>query len=192
MLQSKNRCAIFCGQKKMPYAFMLTDIQERSEVVMMNRLSLSAEKVQEALKAQGFSFQVTELPASTRTAAEAAKAVGCRVEQIAKSLVFKGKQTGAPYLVIASGVNRVDEKKFAEQVGEPIVKPDADFVRDQTGFSIGGIPPVGHRKTIKTWIDEDLLTHDVIWAAAGTPNAVFKLRARDLQKLTHGVVVPVK
>ena len=159
---------------------------------MTHTLSASAKKVQEALNAQGFSFRVTELPASTRTAQEAAEAVGCRVEQIAKSLVFKGKQTGKPYLVIACGINRVNEKKFGRQVGEPIVKPDADFVREQTGFSIGGVPPVGHAMPIQTWIDEDLLKFDAIWAAAGTPNAVFELRAQDLQKLTNGEVVPVK
>ncbi len=159
---------------------------------MTHTLSASAKKVQEALNAQGFSFRVTELPASTRTAREAAEAVGCRVEQIAKSLVFKGKQTGKPYLVIACGINRVNEKKFGRQVGEPIVKPDADFVREQTGFSIGGVPPVGHVTPIQTWIDEDLLEFDVIWAAAGTPNAVFELRAQDLQKLTKGEIVSVK
>jgi prolyl-tRNA editing enzyme YbaK/EbsC (Cys-tRNA(Pro) deacylase) len=159
---------------------------------MTNELSSSAKKVQDALSGQGFSFRVAELPASTRTAREAADAVGCRVEQIAKSLVFKGKQTGEPYLVIASGINRVDEKKFGKRVGEPIVKPDADYVRERTGFSIGGVPPVGHVKPIRTWIDEDLLTYDVIWAAAGTPNAVFELRSQDLQKLTNGEVVPVK
>ena len=159
---------------------------------MPDKLSSSAKKVQGALHAQGFAFRVTELPASTRTAGEAAEAVGCRVEQIAKSLVFKGKQTGEPYLVIASGINRVDEKKLSRRVNEPIVKPDADFVREETGFSIGGVPPIGHLKPIKTWIDEDLLKYDVIWAAAGTPNAVFELRAEDLQKLTRGEVVPVK
>ena len=159
---------------------------------MTHTLSASAKKVQEALNAQGFSFRVTELPASTRTAQEAAEAVGCRVEQIAKSLVFKGKQTGKPYLVIACGINRVNEKKFGRQVGEPIVKPDADFVREQTGFSIGGVPPVGHAMPIQTWIDEDLLKFDAIWAAAGTPNAVFELRAQDLQKLTKGEVISVK
>jgi len=165
---------------------------DEKEIVMTIKLSSSAKKVQDVLNEQGFSFRVVELPASTRSAREAAEAVGCRVEQIAKSLIFKGKQTGDPYLVIASGINRVDEKKFSRRVGELIVKPDADYVRERTGFSIGGVPPVGHVEAIRTWIDEDLLAYDVIWAAAGTPNAVFELRAEDLQKLTNGVVVQVK
>ena len=159
---------------------------------MTDTLSSSAQKVQEALSRQGFSFCVRELPASTRTAREAAVAVGCRVEQIAKSLIFRGTQTDAPILVIASGINRVNESRLADLVGEPVAKPDAEFVRAHTGFSIGGVPPVGHTNPIKTWLDEDLLQWDVIWAAAGTPNAVFELRSDDLQKLTHGEIAQIK
>ena len=155
---------------------------------MTDTLSTSARKVQEVLSRHGFPFRVRELPASTRTAREAADAVGCRVEQIANSLIFRGTQTNAPILVIASGINRVNESKLADLVGEPVAKADAEFVRAHTGFSIGGVPPVGHTNPIKTWLDEDLLQWDVIWAAAGTPHAVFELRSDDLQKLTNGEI----
>jgi len=159
---------------------------------MTDNLSSSARKVQEVLSRQGFTFSVRELPTSTRTAREAADAVGCRVEQIAKSLIFRGTRTDAPILVIASGINRVNESKLADLVGEPVAKADAEFVRAHTGFSIGGVPPVGHTNPIKTWLDEDLLQWDVIWAAAGTPHAVFELRPEDLQKLTHGKIGRIK
>jgi len=159
---------------------------------MTDTLSSSAQKVQEVLSRQGFPFRVRELPASTRTAREAAVAVGCRVEQIAKSLIFRGTRTDAPILVIASGINRVNESKLADLVGEPVAKPDAEFVRAHTGFSIGGVPPVGHTNPIKTWLDEDLFQWNVIWAAAGTPNAVFELRPDDLQKLTNGKIAEIK
>jgi len=158
---------------------------------MSQPLSESAQKVQDALNRHGVTCEVVELPDSTRTAQEAAQAIGCRVEQIAKSLVFQGKQTNRPLLVIASGANRVSEKKLRDLVSEPVRKADADFVREQTGFAIGGIPPVGHTKPIETFLDEDLLKHGDIWAAAGTPHAVFKLTAEDLLKMTHGKVVTI-
>lgn len=159
---------------------------------MTNELSSSARKVQEALNALGFSCQVVELPDSTRTAVEAAQAIGCRVEQIVKSLIFKGKQSGKPILVVASGSNRVNEKRLGTLAGEPITKADADFVRQHTGFAVGGVPPVGHLEQIQTFIDEDLLLYEEIWAAAGTPFAVFRLTPSDLQTMTGGQVVSVK
>ena len=155
-------------------------------------LSPSAQKVQDALAARGFTNQVVEHEQTTRTSAEAAQAVGCEVGQIAKSLVFKGRQSGKAILVIASGANRVDEKKLRELAGEKIEKPDAEFVRSQTGFVIGGVPPVGHAQPLITFIDEDLTRFDTIWAAAGTPNAVFKLTPGDLVKMTGGKVVAIK
>ncbi len=155
-------------------------------------LSPSAQKVQDTLAALGFPGEVIELPQSTRTSAEAAQAVGCTVGQIAKSLVFKGKQSGKPILVIASGSNRVNEKKIAELLGEKIEKADADFVRARTGFAIGGVPPVGHAERLETFVDEDLRQYDSIWAAAGTPNAIFNLTPDDLIKMTGGRVVAVK
>ncbi len=155
-------------------------------------LSPSAKKVQDALNTFGVQLQVLELPASTRSVVEAAQAVDCRVEQIAKSLVFRSSLTGRPVLVIASGPNRVNEKKIGELLGEPIGKADADFVRQHTGFVIGGVPPVGHSEPLATFIDEDLLKFDDIWAAAGTPNAVFRLTPLDLLKITSGRVTNIK
>jgi len=159
---------------------------------MSNTLSPSVQMVQDALKALGFINEVMELQSTTRTSAEAAQAVGCRVEQIAKSIVFRGKQTDRPVLVIASGPNRINEKKIEALISEPIGKADANFVRQKTGFVIGGVPPVGHLEKIEIFIDEDLLKYDKIWAAAGTPNAVFKLTPSDLVKMTGGRIVSIK
>jgi prolyl-tRNA editing enzyme YbaK/EbsC (Cys-tRNA(Pro) deacylase) len=158
----------------------------------MSILAPSAQKVQDALAALGLTLEVKEFPQTTRTSAEAAVAIGCQVAQIAKSLVFKGKQSGRAILVIASGVNRVNEKAIAELVGEPIERPDADFVRAKTGFVIGGVPPLGHVEPLETLIDEDLLQFDDIWAAAGTPNAVFRLTPDDLLRMANGRVVKLK
>jgi len=157
----------------------------------MSGLSSSAAKVQAALEARGFSFEVRELDQSTRTAAEAASAIGCEVAQIAKSILFRGRDSGRPVLVVASGVNRVDEKAIAVLLGEKLAKADADFVRAETGFVIGGVPPAGHDRPIVTFIDEDLLAYDEIWAAAGTPFAVFRLDPRSLAELTGGQVARV-
>ena len=158
---------------------------------MAEGLSASARRVQETLQALGVAAEVVELPNTTRAAAEAARAVGCRVEQIAKSLVFRGRESGRPILVIAGGANRVNEGRLAELAGEPVEKPDAAFVRERTGFAIGGVPPVGHRERLETFIDEDLLRLDAIWAAAGTPNAVVRLAPADLAAITGGRVVSV-
>jgi len=155
-------------------------------------LSSSARKVQQALQSLGLDLQVVELPGSTRTALEAAQAVGCQVGQIVKSLVFKAKRSQRPILVIASGQNRVDERLVEALIGEPLGKADADFVRERTGFVIGGVPPVGHTERLETYIDEDLLQYDEIWAAAGTPHAVFRLTPEDLVKMTGGEVAVIK
>lgn len=157
---------------------------------MISDLSRSASRVQEALAAAGLPARVMELPQSTRTAADAAKAIGCEVGQIAKSLVFSSA-SGKAILVIASGTNRVNEATVAAAIGEPIGKADAEFVRQQTGFAIGGVPPIGHANALRTLIDVDLLRFDQIWAAAGTPNAVFQLTPVDLARLTSGTVMPV-
>jgi prolyl-tRNA editing enzyme YbaK/EbsC (Cys-tRNA(Pro) deacylase) len=158
---------------------------------MGEELRSSARRVQEALDALGFSFQVVELPDSTRTAREAAAAVGCTVGQIAKSLVFQGQESGRPLLVIASGSNRVDEARLAALAGEPVAFANADTVRAATGYVIGGVPPAGHDQPLPTYIDEDLLTFDEIWAAAGTPYAVFRLHPADLPRMTGGQVVSI-
>src|SRR6516165_3227559 len=159
---------------------------------MAGELTATAQRVQDALKALDVASQVVELPASTRTASEAAQAIGCRVEQIAKSLVFRGMSTNRPLLVLVSGANRVDEERLGELIAEGVAKADADYVRRRTGYAIGGVPPVGHGESLVCLIDEDLFQYDTIWAAAGTPRAVFRLTPVDLQRITGGRAVSVK
>ena len=158
---------------------------------MLKPLPPSAQRVQEVLQHLGFTCQVLELPQSTRTAVEAAQAVGCTVGQIVKSLVFRGRETRKPILVLVSGANRVNEKTLAQRVGEPIEKADADYVREQTGFAIGGVPPIGHIQPLPTYIDQDLMQYAEIWAAAGTPHAVFRLTPTDLVQMTGGHLVSI-
>jgi prolyl-tRNA editing enzyme YbaK/EbsC (Cys-tRNA(Pro) deacylase) len=155
-------------------------------------LSATAQKVQDLLLSLGFKCEVIEFQESTRTAQEAADRAGCSLGQITKSLIFKGRTTGKPILVLTSGANRVDEKKFSEYAGEPIGRADADFVREVTGFAIGGVPPVGHMQKMDTYLDQDLMQFNTIWAAAGTPNAIFELTPDALQKMTEGKIVKVK
>jgi prolyl-tRNA editing enzyme YbaK/EbsC (Cys-tRNA(Pro) deacylase) len=143
----------------------------------------SALRVQAIL---GQAFEVLEFDVSTRTAADAAAAVGCSVAQIAKSLVFRAATSQRAVLVITSGSNRVDTSRVAALIGEPIERADADFVREATGFAIGWVPPVGHTRDPVTLIDADLAQYREIWAAAGTPNAVFRLTPADLIRLTGG------
>ncbi len=155
-------------------------------------LSPSAQKIQNLLREQGYPYTVIEYAESTRTAQEAAERAGCALGQIVKSLIFKGRDSGRPILVLTSGANRVNEKRIAEYVGEPIVRADAEFVRNVTGFAIGGVPPIGHWRKIETFIDEDFLQYPTVWAAAGTPNAIFELKTEDLQKMTGGKIVSIK
>mgnify|MGYP002640643644 CR=1 FL=1 len=155
-------------------------------------LSSSAQKVQDAIKYLGYDYEVIEFEDSTRTALEAAERVGCEVGQIVKSLVFQGKNSGEPILILTSGANRVDVKRIKAHAEEKIGRADPAFVRERSGYAIGGIPPLGHLHPMKTYIDEDLLQYDKIWAAAGTPNAVFELDANQLEKLTGGQVIAVK
>lgn len=155
-------------------------------------LNASAKRIQDALSALGAGFEVVELPQSTRTAAEAAAAIGCTVAQIAKSIVFRTRQTNACVLVIASGANRIDEQRIAALVGEPVEKADAAWVREKTGFAIGGIPPLGHTEPLRTILDEDLFALESLWAAAGTPNAVFRLDPEGLAAIASGTVARVK
>lgn len=154
-------------------------------------LSPAAKRVQAALRELGIESRVLELPASTCTAQDAARAIGCRVEQIAKSLVFRQSDSGAPLLVIASGANRVSEALVAAEIGSPIEKADAEFVRAETGFAIGGVPPVGHKRPIPTLLDADLFALETIWAAAGTPHAVFRLTPAQLLQAAGGRVVTI-
>lgn len=159
---------------------------------MSKGLKPSAQRVQDALTVQGFMNEVVELADSTRSSAEAAAAVGCAVAQIAKSLVFKGATSQRAILIIASGANRVHEKRVGAQLGEKLEKPDADFVREQTGFVIGGVPPLAHAQPLTTLIDEDLWQYAEIWAAAGHPNAVFRLTPDELVRMTGGTVTSIK
>jgi prolyl-tRNA editing enzyme YbaK/EbsC (Cys-tRNA(Pro) deacylase) len=156
----------------------------------------SAERVQNALYQLGYSGKVVELEASTRTAAEAAEAAGCEVGQIVKSLVFllelPGESTGKPILLLVSGTNRVHEKRCGRLLSGALARADADLVREISGFAIGGIPPVGHKTPIDTFIDEDLLQYPFVWAAAGTPNAIFQITPDELVKISKGQVICVK
>ena len=152
----------------------------------------SADRVRQALSVLGHPADVREFDATTRTSADAAAAIGCTVAQIAKSLVFRAVGSNRAVLVIASGVNRVDEKLLAAALGDRIAKADAAFVRDKTGFAIGGVAPVGHSEAPITFIDRDLLTHPEIWAAAGTPHSVFRLTPQELVAITGGRVIAIK
>ena len=153
---------------------------------MGERLSESVRRVQSFLADHGVNTDVRILSSSTRTAAEAADTLGCDVAQIAKSLVFEDGDSGSAVLVIASGVNRVSVDRVREKTGVSLKKADADFVRRQTGFAIGGIPPVAHASDLQTLLDPELKRCNTIWAAAGTPHAVFRLTPGDLERLTGG------
>ncbi len=155
-------------------------------------LSTSAQKVQDFLAELGYDYQIIEFAETTRTAEDAAARVACNVGQIIKSLIFKGKKSGKAILVLTSGANRVDVKRVKVYAKEMPKRATPDYVRACTSFAIGGIPPVGHPHPIETYIDEDLLDFDEIWAAAGTPNAVFKLQSKELSKMTGGKIIRVK
>jgi len=152
----------------------------------------SVQRVREAIAALGLESQVQELSQSTRTAQEAAATVGCGVGQIVKSLVFRGGQSGRPLLALVSGQNRASEALLAAHWGEAAGRADADFVRTHTGFAIGGVPPVGHPEKLDVLVDRDLLGYEVVWAAAGSPFAVFRLTPADLVRVTGGRVVDLK
>ncbi|KKR96858.1 MAG: YbaK/aminoacyl-tRNA synthetase associated region [candidate division TM6 bacterium GW2011_GWE2_41_16] len=154
-------------------------------------LTENALRIQDFLKEKGINTTVVEFPASTRTAQDAAQAIGCQVAQIVKSLVFCTKQTNKPILILVSGANRVDEKVLTNLVAEGVVKASADFAKETTGFAIGGVPPCGHKEKIETYIDQDLLQYKEVWAAAGTPHAVFNLSSAALLNLTNGTVIKV-
>jgi len=159
---------------------------------VVNEWPDSVNRVAIAAEAAGLFIEIRLMPASTRTAEEAATACNCAVAQIVKSLIFKGKSSGRPYLLLVSGKNRVNEKAVAAALGEEIVRPDADFVRAATGFAIGGIPPLGHATPLPPWLDEDLLQFGTVWAAAGTPSAVFAVDPKALARATEAKVISVK
>ena len=153
-------------------------------------LSDAAKRVQDAIAAKGYAYRVIELAIPVRTAADAAREVGCEVGQVAKSIIFKSA-SGRGVLVITSGSNRVDEAKVAALVGEAIGRAEPAWVREITGYAIGGIPPLGHATPMTTFVDEDLLRFAEIWAAAGHPNSLFKLDPKDLPGLSGGQLAKV-
>ena len=133
----------------------------------------------------GVDAAVVEFEQPTRTSAEAADAIGCSVAEIAKSVVFRGRGSGLAVVVVASGDNRVSEAKVSAKVGEALDRADADFVREATGYAIGGVAPIGHSRPVKLVLDQDLRRFRVVWAAAGTPHSVFALAPEQLQSLTQ-------
>lgn len=149
-------------------------------------------RVEKALRDSGFGNEIVGLDSTARSAKEAADSLGVEVAQIVKSLVFRGAESGDPILVVASGDNRVDEKKIENLAKEPIERADAKFVKARIGFSIGGVPPLAHAERIITFVDEDLFRHEEIWAAAGHTHAVFMLSPDELVEMTGGEVVTVK
>lgn len=152
----------------------------------------SRERVERALITLGIETEILEFAASTRTSADAAVAIGCTVAQIAKSVVLMAKHSQRPIIALASGANRVDEHKVAAAIGEPVGKADAEFVRRSTGFAIGGVAPIGHTGPVELLVDEDLLRLDPVWAAAGTPNSVFRLSSNMLPTLPGARVIALK
>ncbi len=158
----------------------------------MQKLTESSQLVQDKLQQLGYDNEIVQLADSARTAQEAADALGCEIAQIAKSIIFRVKTTNEPLLIVASGVNRINEKAIAKQLGVKLGKADATFVREKTGFVIGGVPPLGHQTLVRTLIDEDLFLHETIWAAAGHPKTVFRLTPAQLKEMTGGQVASVK
>jgi len=150
-------------------------------------LSSSAQRVQDALAAAGVATRIVEYDVPARTSAEAAAVLGCAVGQIAKSLIFRAA-SGSPVLVIASGAHRVDEAKIAALAGEPIGKADADFVRAVTGYAIGGIPPLAHAQPLRTFVDRNLMQYETVYAAGGTPHAMFPIVPAELVQVAGGTI----
>lgn len=147
-----------------------------------------AQRVQQAL---GPGFTVVEFEESTHTAQEAADAIGCALAQIAKSIIFRAAQSGKAVLVIASGSNKVDEKKIRALLGEKIERASPDFVKETTGFEVGGVPPLGHAQACTVYLDEDLKAFSTLWAAGGTANAVFEIGFDDLVTRAGAIVADV-
>lgn len=152
----------------------------------------TALRTAQRLREAGIDAGVVEFEHPTRTSAEAAAAIGCTVAEIAKSVVFRGRQSGRAVIVVASGANRVNESKVAALVGEPLARADADFVRTATGYAIGGVAPIGHAQPAKLLLDEDLRRFGIVWAAAGTPYSVFPLSPEQLRRLTGADWVDIR
>jgi len=155
----------------------------------MTEITGPASRVRDAAESFGLSVMPRIMPEKTRTAEEAAAACGCSIGEIVKSLVFRGRTSGRGILLLVSGINRVDEAKVAEAIGEPIERPDAAYVRQLTGFAIGGIPPLGHATPLPTYIDRALLGHERVFAAAGTPNSIFAVDPKALAAAIGATVI---
>lgn len=152
----------------------MTDAENRDGAARPPRdLPAASRRVAEAAARLGLAIEIVEMPDTTRTAEEAARACGCAVGQIVKSLVFRGRDSGTPFLLLVSGANRVDGEKASATTGEALDRPDARYVRETTGFAIGGIPPFGHAREMSVIVDPDLMAYPRVWAAAGTPRTVF-------------------
>lgn len=151
----------------------------------------NAARVADAATSLGLTLELQEFPAGTRTAEDAARAIGVEVGQIVKSLVFT--LDDEVVMALVSGCNRLDEARLADTLGGTTVgRVDAEGVRAATGYAIGGVPPFGHPTPLPTVIDEDLLDHEVVWAAAGTPRDVFAIAPADLVRLTGGTITPLR
>lgn len=181
-------------QKLQSSVFHHTDVIPARKLPIIQILALTqtmkpaqhptALRTQQRLTEAGINTQVVEFEQPTRTSAEAAMAIGCSVAEIAKSVVFRAKTSGLAILVVASGENRVCEEKIAKLVGEKLGRANADFVRESTGYAIGGVSPLGHTDSVKIILDADLQRFETIWAAAGTPFSVFPLTPNELKRLT--------
>lgn len=147
-------------------------------------MSKSLKRVSAALDAAGLEARILEMPGETRTAEQAAEAAGCALDQIVKSIIFRGATTGHVVLFLTAGGNRVDPVKASAVAGQALGKADADLVRAETGFAIGGVAPVGHLSPITSYFDPRLLDFDTVWAAAGTPRHIFRVDPNTLLRVT--------
>lgn len=147
-------------------------------------MSKSLARVRRTLEEAGLDAEIREMPGSTRTAEEAATAAGCHLDQIAKSIIFRGEADGHVVLFLTAGGNRVDPAKASALAGEALGKADAALIRAETGFAIGGVAPIGHLNPVRAWFDPRLLAFDTVWAAAGTPRHIFAVDPRDLLRLS--------
>jgi prolyl-tRNA editing enzyme YbaK/EbsC (Cys-tRNA(Pro) deacylase) len=157
----------------------------------VSELKAAEQRVAAALAEHGLPAQVIVLAQLATTAQMAADALSVEVGRIVKSLLFKGKESGRPYLLLVSGANRVHEKRAGRQIGEVLERSDADFVKAWTGFSIGGVSPFGHPAPLATYLDQDLFRYDTVWAAAGDPRSVFEITAADLERTTGATRIDV-
>jgi len=151
---------------------------------------MSVGRFESWLASTDFGVTVREFPQGTRTAVDAARAVGCDVGQIVKSLVFVA--AGRPVIALVSGANRLDEGRLAEVAGDPVAKADAETARTVTGYAIGGVPPFGHATDVPVFMDRDLFGYGVVWAAAGRQDSVFEIQPERLRELSKAMVVDLK